>query len=287
MKLKLGVDLSKYQENLTKDLFKQLVDNGMSFVIFKVQGVKSGTSIIAEDPKAETFKAWCLEYKVPYGIYLYLYPGISYDTQMAFTKAMQLKYTPKITFMDAEEYKNYSTGLPLAPSFLNDFYKKYYDNLPGVKGVYTGDWFVKQYCPQMVNWLANVDYLWWAWYYRYYWSWKLFMVSLGIEPISITKLPQVVSWLENKTPGTMGLKWDIWQFESYMKVKELGAVSTNLYHFDWNVIPEEIHAEVFMPPVVPPPVDPMILEKAYRIDELRHRKEEIIKLFDDRIAELS
>jgi len=37
--------------------------------------------------------------------------------------------------------------------------------------------------------------------------------------------------------------------------------------------------------VIPP--DQMALEKAYRIDELRHRKEEIIKLFDDRIAELS
>ena len=44
---------------------------------------------------------------------------------------------------------------------------------------------------------------------------------------------------------------------------------------------------VVIPPVVPPVVDPMILEKAYRIDELKHRKEEIIKLFDDRIDELS
>ena len=285
MKLKLSIDVSRYQENLTKDLFKQLVDNGVSFVIFKAQGVKQGTSIIAEDPKAELFKAWCLEFKIPYGIYIYTYPGISFDVQIAFTKNMQVKYNPKITFLDAEEYKNYSTNLPYSTSYLNTFYKKYYDAVTGVKGIYTGDWFIKQYVPEMVNWLKDVDYLWWAWYYRYYWSWKLFMVSLGTEPISITKLPNVVSWLENKTPGTMDLKWDIWQFESYMKVREMGNVSTNLFHFDWNVIPETIHAEIFGE--TPPPVDPMVLEKAYRVDELRHMKEKVDKLFTDRIAELS
>ena len=283
MNLKLGVDLSRYQEDLTEALFKQLVDNGMSFVIFKVQGVKQGTSIIVEDPKAEIYKAWCLKYAVPYGVYIYTYPGINYDTQINFTRSMQVKYNPKITFIDAEEYKNYSTNLPYSPDYLNGFYKRYYTDIVGVKGVYTGDWFVKGYVPKMVDWLKDVEYLWWAWYYRYYLSWKLFMVSLGLEPISITKLPQVVSWLENKAPGTMGLRWDIWQFESYMKIKEMGAVNVNLYHFDWNVIPEGVYAMLFGE--VPPVVDPMVLEKAYRIDELKHRRDEIYKLFNDRIDE--
>jgi len=283
--MRLGVDLSRYQEDLTKELFKQLIDNGLSFVIFKVQGVKQGTSILTEDPKAETYKSWCLEYGVPYGIYIYTYPGIYFKDQIAMTKNMQLKYTPKITFIDAEEYLNLSTNLPYAPVYLNDFYKKYYDSLEGVRGVYTGDWFVEKYCPQMVNWLAGVDYLWWAWYYRFYWTWKLFMVTLGTEPISISKLPNVVSWLENKTPGTMGLKWDIWQFESFMKVKELGAVNVNLYHFDWNVIKEDIYTKLFSD--IPPIVDPMILEKSYRVDELRHMKDKIDKLFSDRLEDLS
>ena len=246
MKLELGVDLSRYQENLTKELFKQLVDNGMSFVIFKVQGVKQGTSIIVEDPVAATYKEWCLEYGIPYGIYLYLYPGIDYDTQMQFTKAMQWKYSPRITFMDAEEWKNYSTNLPYSPDFLNGFYKKYYVNLQGVKGVYTGDWFIKKYCPKMVEWLKDVDHLWWAWYSRIglYWPWIALMTSLGWI-IPMAKIQSVVSWLENKTPGTMGLKWDIWQFESWMKVKELGQVSSNLYHFDWNVMLKPTHFEIF------------------------------------------
>ena len=129
MELKLGVDLSSYQEDLTKELFKQLIDNGMTFVIFKVQSVKQGTSILAEDTRAEIYKAWCLEFNIPYGIYIYAYPGISFQDQITMTKNLQIKYNPKITFIDAEEYLNYSTNAPYTSVYLNDFYKRYYDSL--------------------------------------------------------------------------------------------------------------------------------------------------------------
>jgi len=259
-KMKLGADLSQYQYNLTEDLFRKLVDNGLAFVIFRSQYINSLNKLV-EDFQAPRFRELCSKYSIPCGQYFYIYPGYSFDRQIQLSNTLVSKWGTNISFPDMEEYKNLSTGLPYDPNTLNTFYREYYNNLDGVKGIYTGDWFIKKYVPQAAYWLANVDNLWWAWYYKYYFKWIYFIATLGPLGMSIPmdKLPTVVSWLEQQmsatVPGTMNTHWTIWQFISNLKIKEMVNVSSYLGHFDFNVMRDEDYERVFgdAPPIPPPP----------------------------------
>ena len=214
--MKLGCDLSYWNMNLTDDLFHKLVDNGLAFVIFRSQFINSKNELV-EDSQAPRFRDLCNKYSIPCGQYFYIYPGYSFDRQINLSNQLVSKWGVNISFPDMEEYKNFGTGKPYSPEVLNKFYKDYYRELNGVKGIYTGDWFINKYVPQAVNWLVDVDNLWWAWYYKYYYKWIYFIASLGTT-IPMDRLPTVVSWLEQQikptVPGTCSTHWNIWQFIS-------------------------------------------------------------------------
>ena len=118
--MKLGCDLSQYQYNLTDDLFHKLVDNGLSFAIFRSQYINKENKIV-EDFQAARFRELCFRFSVPCGQYFYIYPGYDYDRQINLSNILVNKWGTNISFPDMEEYKNYITGFAYTPEYLNRF----------------------------------------------------------------------------------------------------------------------------------------------------------------------
>ena len=261
MKLMLGADISEYQQMMTESLFKQMVDAGLSFVIFKVQSVNRYNKIF-EDPQAQKYKSWCVKYGVPHGIYVYVYPGVSLTAQVNFTNAMTKKYNPAITYMDIEEHKNYYTNLSYPGDWLSRYYKEYYDRMEGEKSIYTGKWFIDRYTPQSMSWIKDVEHTWWAEYLKYDWRWTYFLYT--IRPMTLAKLPLIIEYLQGKAPTVPNGIWSIWQFITNMGVKEMTDVNSWLLHFDWNIMPEYEYIEIFKG-ATPPPPPPVPTTEKYKV----------------------
>ena len=283
--MKIVVDVSSWQDTYTFEKFKLLVDNGVDAAIIRAGFFNT------EDRMLKTFVGWCNVLKIPFGLYWYFYPN-SVSVQGEKFIEVARNYDAKCLWSDVEEH----TG---SQSFLDGYYKTEFTKIKNafpnkIVGNYSGGWVLDSYIPTLYKWAKAYPY-WNAHYVKYYTWYKNYIASLGgtwdssAKTISISNLKNIMVEIE-KHPVTSAAGFDktnLWQCITYIPFTEL---TEGQRHLDFNICQdldfELLFGKTSVPPVEPP-VDPMILEKAYRVDELRHMKEKVDKLFTDRIAELS
>jgi len=157
--MKLTVDIS-YYNSLTPaqwDILGLILDGVI---------IRLGYGI-TEDSAASKHVEQAKRVGLPYVGYIWVDPTWGMDAQLSNFKRLIEKHKPAGMFNDAEQYwrdwnafmsgdyvKAYATRF--SPSELNKYYKDFYDKTKDLitVGNYTGMWFMREYSPQMMEWVV-------------------------------------------------------------------------------------------------------------------------------------
>jgi uncharacterized protein YgiM (DUF1202 family) len=272
-------DMSYWQSSYSLEKFKLLKTYGM------VAAIHRAGYATTKDTLVDTLVSYSRTTGTPYGLYWYLYPSVSAQSQAtAFANVCKQFPDAKSFFIDAEHYAN-GSGVSYSPDFLNTFYRNVYtyttQAMPGKKvGIYSAAWCVDNYFPKLASLIQAVPY-WNASYIKYAPWWRLYIASLGgswadsSKLISISNLPNIMTEIEKHNAEMVLPKgvshWEAWQCITFIPFSELGKWERNL---DYNIAPATTYKEWFgidvgvvPPPVVeePEPPKPPYVSKQYAV----------------------
>lgn len=242
--MKIVIDVSQYQDSYPFWKFRYLVKK------CHIDGViiRAGCAY-KQDKMLFRFVRWCRLLNIPYGLYWYFYPGLDLKYQVDSFIELAKKYKNcKNLWVDVEEYRNYATGEPHNPDYMNGFYKTVFMAVKSafpnkIVGNYSGGWVLNVYVPLFYTWAKDYPY-WNADYAKYYpWYWA-YMDSLGANwnnsdrPIDISLLPEILEEIARhpvQLPNGMTKSY-LWQCITYLPFKQLSYWQQ---HIDWNITTDE------------------------------------------------
>ena len=256
----LGIDLS-YWNRLTATQWDLLVQMGVRFVIVRLGFGMNPDSMAAThvaDAKAHGM--------VVHG-YHWSDPLINPVSQADFFKSLVIKHGVTGAWGDFEQYWSDWAAFErgdwaavyasrLSPATLDTFYHTNAARckavMPVPYGIYTAQYVVKDYSPQMGLWLGDYR-LWIANYVKYFNVWIALLKSLGLNyPLSYMA-DKMLPALTNPWMPAGTTQWKIWQFITSTSFKGLPT------QLDFNATYDAAtFTEIFgeqLPPPPPPPGD--------------------------------
>ena len=244
--MKIVVDVSRYNtfSNAQLDLLSTEIDG----VIVRLGFGQSNVDVLAEG-HLKNFR----DRHIPCIGYWWCDPIFKIQPQVDLIKRTMDSLDVETIYLDFEQYWSdwkayfdYLAGkgnpVPVFPSsMLENFYHSFYNLLAGYKGgVYSADWFIDKYCPELRTWVFDKNY-WDARYMRWYDNaWYLAKIKeLGAD-FTIDK----VRLFAERAGVVRGLGR---QFESLLPVKGLPK------NLDWNVFTNSGFTRMFGVPTEPEP----------------------------------
>ena len=246
-KMKLAIDVSRYN-SFTQSQW-DLLSTGIDGVIVRLGFGGSNVDVMAENHLQEARQRG-----LPVIGYWWVDPIFSAQHQINKIKSTMDMFGVKTIYLDFEQwwsdwtaYFNMLAGkgniVPIIPSsVLNKFYKSVYDGMSDRQiGIYSADWFIDRYCPELRTWVFDKNY-WDARYMRWYDnSWYLAKIKELGSNFTIDK----VSTFAERAGIVRGIGR---QFESLLPVNGLHK------NLDWNVFTNDGFSKMFGVDVDPEPI---------------------------------
>ena len=236
--MKILVDVSRYN-NFSQAQY-DLLASGIDGVIVRTGFGQSDVDVLAEI-HLKNFR----ERGTPCIGYRWIDPIRSVQSQIDATKREMDMFNIEAEYLDMEQYfSDWSAymdmlagkGNPVPtfpPYILNKFYKSVYDGLSDrLIGIYSADWFVDKYCPDMRMWAFDKNYLdarYMRWYDN---SWYL----AKIRELGTNFTIDNVSLFAERAGIVRGIGR---QFESLLPVKGLPK------NLDWDVFTNDGFTKMF------------------------------------------
>ena len=258
--MKLAIDVSYY--NTFSTLQYDLLASGIDGVIVRLGFGASNVDVAAES------HIWnARERGIPVIGYWWIDPIFSAQSQINMINNTMARFNIDTIYLDFEQYwSNWTAyfdmlagkGNPVpkfSSSYLNTFYKSVYDSLTCKRGIYSADWFINSYCPELRTWVFDKNY-WDARYMRWYDNaWYLAKIRELGNNFTIDK----VNLFAERAGIVRGIGR---QFESLMPVVGLPK------NLDWNVFTNEGFSKMFGTPIDEPdePEEPPVVSQDYVVN---------------------
>ena len=165
----LVVDLS-FWNTLSQADFNDLANNGIQMVILR------SSFGLCQDTRLTTHLTHAQNAGIPIGFYHWFDPTVSIDRQIDFFISLAKRYKPALLALDFEQWwtdwdawqQAINGKLPwdevpsFPPNILSVRYRSAWNRLvaaalPAKLIIYTGTWFINQWCPQMDSWLPMAN----------------------------------------------------------------------------------------------------------------------------------
>ena len=264
--MKLVIDTS-YYNIFTPEQWRIIKDFVDGFIVRLSYGV-------SKDSQAEKQINEIAKINKPFAGYHWVDPTWGLSSQLANVRRWGDYFKPKSLFSDYEQYwtdwaaymaqnlaEAYRTRF--SPLALQNYHSEYQKGLEAIMpdiplGIYSADWYMDKYCPQMQSWVPRYNMYWEAKYVSYYdyGFYKEINPSVKLDPLDFRQ--KVLSHVQvEKGIGK--------QFTSVSRVK---GMPENL---DYNVFTDSGFNAIFnseiivpeppLPPPPPPPTPPTALYK--------------------------
>ena len=223
------IDVSSWQI-LTPEQWATMVANGLSGVI--IRACQSNAFV---DSRLEEHIGHAKFHNLPYGLYQWIDPTRSPSAQADYFLALIDKYRPTCAAADFEQYwasweEWYNkimlhqdvqlTVLPAQTIYSNaKAYINYVVSRLKVPFIgYSGAWYIKAYCPKLINLLNNYSY-WNASYVT--WN-KASMTYDEFDGFTANLVPAAAVLPDG------GTRWDVWQISSHLPLPGLPSLDIDL-----------------------------------------------------------